>query len=598
MDNNKQGGWNSFRGIGFDKRAVLRRIKKAELASTRHARRFLLGRLENAKLVRKEISLWAILVGLIIAGMGVQLGMSQQGYMTTAPKSGGTYAEAMLGPLTSLNPLYASSSAETSLGRLVFSSLYNYDSTGRLHQDLATKLSVGDGGKTYTLSIRKDAKWHDGEPLTAKDIAFTVNLIKNPASRAAALRMNWVDVTVRAVDDYTVEFKLPAISAAFPHALTFPVLPVHILANVNAGALRESPFSQAPVGSGPFEFKLLQRADAITNHEVVHLVANEKYYGGRPKLDQFEIYAYSNQADIRTALKGNEINGAVDVSNVTADDIKGNYAVAAAPLDTGVYAIFNNLNPILSNQKVRKALQVGTDYAKVRQVAGGQVQPLSLPFIDNQIWGDVPKLPALNTAQAAVMLDDAGWKLNGAVRYKDSTPLALTITTTKDPQYIAAAGELKQQWESLGVKANVLTVDATSVSAGFVQNVLQARNFDVLVYQLLIGADPDVYAYWYSSQIGQSGFNFANYSNKNADAALASARSRSEPELRNAKYVAFARQWLEDAPSLALYRPVVEYVSNKNDSAVMPNTQLVSMTDRYSNILYWSVGTESVYKTP
>lgn len=598
MDNNAKGGWRAFSSVGFDRKSALRRLKKAEVATTRHAHRFLLSRLSNARLVRKEVSVWMLLMGLMIAGMGVQFGFSQQGYMRVAPAQGGTYSEAVLGPVTSLNPLYASSSAEVSFSRLAFSSLYSYDNKGYLRKDLATGLASEQNGAVYKVTIRKDAKWSDGQALTAKDVVFTINLIKNPATRSS-LRVNWADVGVKATDDYTIEFKLPAAYAAFPYALTFPVVPLHVLVNVNAGALRESTFSHSPVGSGPFEFKLLQQADTITNYQAVHLVANNNYYGGTPKLGQFELYAYANQDDIRAALKSSQVNGAADVENVKSEDITDTYTTLNAPIASGVYALFNNTNPVLGDAKVRKALQVGTDMGKVRKAVGGKVLSLSLPFIDGQITG-APAVPAFDVARAAAGLDDAGWKLNGTVRYKEGRPLQLTITTTKNIQYQAAASELAKQWEALGVKVSVSSIDAANISTQFVQNVLQQRNFDVLVYELAIGADPDVYAYWHSSQGGAnaSGYNFTNYSNKNADAALASARSRADAALRNAKYAAFAKQWVEDAPALGLYQPVLEYVVNKNNVAVDKGAKLILPSDRYSNVIDWSVESGMVYKTP
>jgi peptide/nickel transport system substrate-binding protein len=141
-------------------------------------------------------------------------------------------------------------------------------------------------------------------------------------------------------------------------------------------------------------------------------------------------------------------------------------------------------------------------------------------------------------------------------------------------------------------------IDTNDASTNFVQGILQARNYDVLLYELSIGADPDVYAYWHSSQIGMSGYNFSNYANKTADDALASARSRIEPELRNVKYKSFARQWLDDVPAIGLYQPVAEYVSNKNVRANNPAATLIFSYDRYANILDWSVNQKSVYKTP
>jgi ABC-type transport system substrate-binding protein len=95
-----------------------------------------------------------------------------------------------------------------------------------------------------------------------------------------------------------------------------------------------------------------------------------------------------------------------------------------------------------------------------------------------------------------------------------------------------------------------------------------------------------------------SGYNFSNYSNKSADDALASARSRLEPELRNAKYKLFAKQWIDDVPAVGLYQSTAEYVSNKHVRSTEGNSKLISGYDRYANILDWSVNEKSVYKTP
>ncbi len=598
MDEQEQKPWKHFSSVGFDRKAALKRLKRAEHVSSRHARKFLISRVQNARLVRREIAIWAVLIGLMISGMGVQFALSHRGYMKSAPARGGSYAEAALGPVDSLNPLYASSSAEATLGRLLFSSLYSYDSSGKLHGDLATGLKHSADGRVYTVALRGGVKWHDGQPVKAEDVVFTVNLIKNPAARSP-LRINWLDVSVKAVDAQTIEFTLPSQYAAFPYALTFPVLPSHTLASINAGALRESTFSRSPIGSGPFRFSLLQAADAITNHKVVHLVANDNYYRGQPLLERFEVHAYANTEDIRAAIRGAEVNGAADLPTISAEDRGVYYKVATEPIASGVYLLLNNASGILGDVKVRKALQVGTDTAAIRNAVGGDVKPLSLPFIDGQLTGtDIPAVPTLNKAQAAIMLDEAGWKLQGTTRSKDGAQLKIAITTTKDSQYQRAMDEVAQQWTALGVVVEKRTVDAASVSASFVQTILQQRNFDVLLYELAIGADPDVYAYWHSSQAGQTGYNFTGYSNRNADAALASARTRTEADLRNAKYKDFARQWVVDAPAIGMYQPVLEYVYNKDNRTVVSGANLVTAADRLDNVIYWSVDQGAVYKTP
>lgn len=593
-------GWKQFQNVSFDSKNFSKRVKKAEGATIRHAHKFILTRLDSIRTARRHIIVWLLLVGVIISAVGLQFMWFRQGYQAVATADGGTYAEASLGPIDTVNPLYASTSAEVASSKLLFSSLYAHDKTGVLHGDLATNMQIDDSGKVYTIKVRSDARWHDDQQLTARDVAFTVNLMKNPQARALQ-RVNWKDVEVKAIDDTTVQFVLPAVYASFPQALTFAILPKHILSDVPAGAIRENTYSRAPVGSGPFTFRLLQTASSVQGqHKVVHMAANAKYYNGSPRLGRFEVHGYDSQENLLQALRTGEVSAAADVQGDAARQVDThNYKIDTQPVDSGVYALLNNNSPILKERAVRKALQVGTDTKAIRQALGIPVPELSLPFIDGQLGGtDMPRVPAYDSNKAAALLDEAGWKLAGNVRKKDGKDLAFAITTTKNPQYEKALEALVGQWRKLGIVVSTNVVDPQDPSVNFVQNVLQARNYDVLLYELVIGADPDVYAYWHSSQIGASGYNFANYANVAADAALASARSRLEPELRNAKYKSFASDWIEDAPAIGLYQSVVNYVSNVHVHSVDPSAKLVSSTDRFSNVLYWSVNERQVYKTP
>ena len=595
----KKPGWNQFKRIKLDRKRIARRMQKAEGATQRHAHRFIVRRIDNIRLVAREVTTWLVLVGIIIAALGVQLLVSKPQFTATARAEGGTFVEGTIGQIDTMNPLYLTTPSEASVSRLLFSSLYNYDETGHLHQDIIKSLTVDASGRVYTATIRDDVAWHDKTPLLASDIVYTVNLIKNPSARSP-LRINWLDVTVAAVNNTTVQFTLPATYAAFPHALTFPILPEHILKTVAPGAIRESAFSRSPVGSGPFTFRLLQAADNVSRHKVVHLAANPAYYAGAPKLDRFEIHAYPDEASLLKALRSGELSGASGLSPTVAPSIDtARYKLTPQALNSGVYLLFNMNNPILKDVKVRKALQAATDTAALRSDIGGGVLPLDAPVLRSQLEGaDIPKVAPPDIARAQALLDEAGWKLSGSGRVRDGQTLSFTITTTKNSENVRSIDNLVKQWRKIGVNIERKIVDTSGVASTFVQDTLQARNFDMLLYELAIGADPDVYAYWHSSQTGQTGYNFTSYSDKAVDASLASARSRLEPELRNAKYKQFVRQWQEDAPALALYQPVLEYVSNENVDAVRPGAQLVSEADRYANVLYWTVHSDTVYKTP
>ena len=580
----------------FDRKRLARRVKRAENVSQRHARRFILRRIDNVRLVTSEITTWLVLVGLLIATLGLQQAWSAMAYTTQGRQNGGTYVEGIVGSIDTLNPLLASNEAEASAARLMFSSLYNYDNTGALHTDLASSMKVDDA-KNYTITLR-EASWQDGEAITADDVVFTIGLIKNPQVRSP-LRINWTDVSVKKIDQKTVEFSLPATYAAFPHALTFPIVPMHVLEGVEPGSIREASFSQNPVGSGAFKFRRLQTADLTNASRVVQLVPNENYYGAQPKLARFELRAHSDEASLTRAVKNGEVTGAAGVTSALANDERpAQYETISESLDKGVYLLFNLKNPILQDKSVRRALQLATDSAAVRQAIGGGVKELDGPILSTYLPSDVAKAPEIDADKASKTLDDAGWTLKDGVRTKDGQELKLTITTTNNSDYKKILELVRKQWKAIGVTVETNEVDADSAASNFVQSVLQPRNFDVLLYELALGADPDVYAYWHSSQATSTGYNFSNYSNQLADAALASARSRLESDLRTAKYSQFVEQWLNDAPAIALYQSASEYLVNKNSDISAPEGALASLSDRYARVSEWTVLPTTVYKTP
>ena len=597
MGDDEKKGWRQFQNLSFDKKRFSKRVKKAEGATMRHARRFITTRLDNIRNVRRHVIGWLTLVGVMILAVGIQFMWFRDGYQTVAAAPGGTYAEAALGPIETLNPLYATTSAEISASRLMFSSLFSYDRTGHLHGDLAESIQSASP-TSYIVKLRTDARWHDGALVTAKDVAFTIGLIKNPETRSP-LRINWRDIAVQAKDDTTLEFQLPATYAAFPNALTFPILPEHILKGIAAGALRENAFSRSPTGSGPFVFRLLQTGSGESAHKVVHMVSNERYYEQAPLLSRFEVHAYETQDAIVGALRSGEVNAATDITGVdTAQIDTHDYEIANQPINSGVYALLNTTSPLLKDKTIRKALQLATDTKAIRGSIGITVPELSTPFVDGQVAGLAGKAPAYNLEKAKAVLDGDGWVIKDGVRMKGDQRLALKIITTKNRQYEKALETLAGQWRKLGVDVGTTVVDPTDPSANFVQLTLQPRNYDVLLYELFIGADPDVYAYWHSSQTVANGYNFSNYSNRIADDALSSARSRIEPDLRALKYVTFANQWLDDVPAIGLYQATAEYAYNKHIHAVDSSSHLVSSYDRYANLLDWSVNQRSVYKTP
>lgn len=594
----KKSGWRQFQKSNFNSKKIAKRARKAEGATVRHARKFLVRRVDNMREVQRRIVMWLIVVGCLIVTVGLQLIWFQKSYTSITPDEGGTYAEATLGPINTLDPLYASTPVEAAASKLLFSSLYDYDATGHLRNDLATSVRANDKGDTYTVKLAPNVKWHDGVVLTAEDIVFTVNLIKNPDTRSV-LRTTWQDVSVKAVDDSTVVFTLPSAYAAFPHALTFAVLPAHILKDIAPSAVRENTFSLAPVGTGPFEFRFLQTVNAKPLHKIAYLKGYENYHKGSPKLNRFELHAFESNEAIASALRSGEVNAAVDSADIGTFIKSDKFDVSTHPLNGGVYALFNIEQPILKDLEVRRALQLGTNTVSVRKAFELVPPALDLPFINGQIGdSNVPHAQLYDTKKAAELLDKAGWIKQGSIRKKGEQKLTLNVVTTKNPDYEKTLEQLAGQWRQLGIDVQTNVVDTKDPAQNFVQNILQPRSYDVLIYELSIGADPDVYAYWHSSQTGKNGLNFSNYKGGVADDTLSSARSRSEPGLRELKYKTFAQQWLDDAPAIGLYQSTMSYVHTKKVFSLGKDAKFIAPQDRYENILYWSAGQKSVYNTP
>lgn len=593
--------WKRFQKIRLNKKDFSRRARKAEGATIRHAHKFIVARLDNMRSVRRHVILWMMCVGLLIALVGLQMLWFQKSYMTDAPVRGGVFAEAVKGPVSTLNPLFATSGAELAASHLLFSSLYDYDASGHLRGSLASGMTVDPTGKEYTITLKKGVKWHDGAGLTAKDVLFTTQLMKDPATRAlAVLRVAWKDTVVTVIDDYTIKFVLTTPNAAFPQALTFAVLPQHILKKVAPQSVRENSFSNAPVGSGPFQLKLLQLVNESEGRKVVHMSAFPGYYRGEPKLSRFQLHVYGSDSAIMNALRTGEVSAATDINTKNAMSVDASeYDVISKPINSGVYALLNTTQPILKDKKIRQALQIGTDTAAIRKSVSNTLQPLDLPFVKGQLTGDgIPSAPAFDPTRAATLLDQAGWTLQGQNRMKDGQPLKLRIVTIKDEDYERALESLVGQWRKLGIVLDTEIVDTSDPSQDFTQRTLQLRDFDVLINRLAIGADPDVYAYWHSSQATALGKNYSNYSNGVSDDSLTSALSRSEPELRNAKYKSFARQWLDDAPAIGMYQANMYYVKNKASEAITSDEKIVAPTDRYGGVIYWTVDRGMVYRTP
>lgn len=587
--------WKRFARLKPNRTLLRRSARKIETATLKHAHRFIIRRLDNVRDVRRHALSWLALMILLIGLSVLHLSMYQSVFSKIAPVGGGTYAEGVIGALDTMNPLFASTSAERAASKLLFASLLSYDRENTLRGELAETWTSGDDGKTFTVTLRDHLKWHDGQPLTVDDVIYTVGLMKNPRVNMS-LSKTWGSVSATKVNERQITFTLPAAYAPFPHALTFGVVPKHILAEVPVERIRENEFNRAPVGSGPFTFRSLQIINQDASRLVVYMNANQDYVLGAPKLERFQLHTYKDQAQLKAGFLTDEINAAADLA---ADDLyaissaKTDAVVSQAYVDNGVFALFRNDSPVLKDPVVRAALQEATNRPAILQKLHGYGRLMEGPLTRDQV-NVTSRQAAYNLDAAKQHLENAGWTLSGGIRQKAGVPLTLNVVAPKSGDYQTVVDEIAQQWRLLGVDVKIDLASPGTIQ----QNVLVPRSYDVLVYELAIGADPDVFAYWHSSQMNAFGFNLANYSSPVSDDALSSARGRLDPTLRQAKYVAFTQQWLKDIPAIALYQPRLHYIADDTTRTLTSSTVISEATGRYRAVEYWTVSRDRVNNTP
>lgn len=564
-----------------------------QTSSSRHLSKYVTRRTKNIVGIRRFMTGWLALVcGLCLVTI-LSLVQVISAARTTAPKDGGVYTEGMIGTLNNLNPMFGSGTLDDSAARLLFNGLLRYNTDGKLVPDLAKSWSVGEDRKTYTVTLRDDVLWHDGQSFSADDVLFTVQAIQNPQTRSP-LFASWQGIKVAKVSDQEVRFELPAVFAPFTSALTLPMLPSHLLAEIPSEQLRSASFNSQPVGTGPFVFNTLRTVQS--GGQQLEASKNDQYFRGTPRLDRFSIHTYQDNDAMAKALRDREITAAVDLRMESVNEFVQDTSIRLGeiPLNSGVFGFFKTTNPILSDASVRRALAASIDRTPILDIYEVRYAPLKSPLLRSQLGFDSGFQQKTDREQAKALLDQAGWQVQeGGGRAKDGNKLAFTVTTSENPQYAELAGELQRQWTEIGASVEVQLLTTEQLQ----QTALSAHAYDVLIYGISLGHDPDVYAYWHSSQAKPGGLNFSEWESSRADASLDTARTRLESVLREARYKTFQDEWIANAPAVALYQPRVSYAYHQNATGFR-SFGGNNASDRLTNVEEWTVSNRRVDRTP
>ncbi|TAH32401.1 hypothetical protein EYC59_06025 [Candidatus Saccharibacteria bacterium] len=582
------------------RRLFRRRQRQMESAAQEAEAQFennLIARFDRLLQVKRFAFGWTLLVILLIFCTVAQTMALSSFYQTTQPVAGGVYNEGIIGSYSNANPIYATGAVDSAVSRLLFAGLLKYDNHNTLTGDLASSFNVDASGRQYTVTLKSGLKWHDGKPLTAKDVVFTYHTIQNPDATSPLLSA-WQGIQISATNATTVRFDLPGTLSSFPHSLTTGIIPEHILGKVPADQLRSSNFNTLhPVGAGAYEWRMIETSNTANPDKATTFIALKPfkgYVGGEPALSSFIVRAYPTKERLIAAFRDREVNAMAGLNEVP-EELKDDTSVTVHnfPSSAALMTFFKTSEGVLSEVAVRQALVKGADTKAILQGLSYQARPVNEALLIGQLGYDSKYQQAgYDPAAAAAQLQAAGWVAGkDGIRSKNGQELAFRLYAQDTPENKYVTDKLVANWRSIGVQVAPFLQQNTDF-----QTTLKLHNYGALLHGISIGSDPDVYAYWDSAQAdvrSATRLNFSEYKSSAADAALESGRTRTDPALRVIKYRPFLQAWQTDAPALGLYQPRFLYITRGPVYDLEQHT-LNSETDRYNSVAEWKIHTAKV----
>jgi peptide/nickel transport system substrate-binding protein len=534
-----------------------------------------------------------IVVALVALMTLVSVGavfLDQAERTSIVPAEGGPYVEGVVGSPQYLEPILAATDIDDDVARLAFAGLTQLDRDGTVIPDLATFTTSADG-KVWTFTIRDDAKWHDGRPVVAADVIYTVTLVQDKAyvgPYSDAFR----GVLAEALGDRIVRFTLPDAFGSFAANTTLPLLPAHALIGVGYNELPRSSFNRRPIGAGPFR---VVEADS----RQVTLARNDDYYKVRPErqrpwLDKIVLRSYPSASDALTALSRGEIDGVGGLSTTDAERARTFKNVNLYSFPTSDYtALFFNVRPektTFRDRAVRQAIAAAIDKGRVLDAAVDGRGRVADELVPPTSWAYVKDVKRYERDLDAIRksLDAAGWTDhdNDGIRDKNGVKLQFTISTSDEPSRIAATLRIVDDLRQIGITARPQPVPFSELLG----KIVPERTYDALLLGITGSGDPDPYPLFHSSEIAEPGHNFSGYFTLPLDRALESSRRTSDLAKRRELLVPVFQTVAVEAPVVFLYFSDYLYAQSTKVRGlrIMPIT---SPADRLWNAYDWYVKT-------
>ncbi len=512
---------------------------------------------------KQELLISGLLLVVMAASIFVRGALAFRENTSYLPTVGGVFREGETSQPIAINPIISENQADLDISALVYSPL----------DELISSVEVGSEGREYSVKLKENLKWSDGEPLTSDDVKFTVETIQSPEVKSP-LSKTWQGIITERVSELKVKFTLPSPYAFFENNLKrLRIIPKHIFGAVPAANLWLSNYNIEPVGSGPYKFESFNKKKNgfITDY---NLTINQNYAGPQPYVKNFTFRFYPSEQKLIEAFKRREIDGfgALAPLDFETKDLKAQVRTIAMPR---YYAVFYNPKSTswLKNKEFRSILDEAIDKQKLAETATGKWgQPIAGPDLE----------PAKTSSVDIVNLTSRLAKLN-----KDDEPISITITIPDVPFIKKTAEFIKNSWLAIGVPdVKIKSLDRNE----FFTEVIRERNYEAVIFGNVLENALDLFPFWHSSQRFYPNLNLSFYDNKTADNLMEEIRHASDKSKRQELFKELVSTIKDSKPATFLYTlPYVYLTSDALKGFQIKNNQILMPADRFNQISSWYV---------
>ena len=445
------------------------------------------------------------------------------------------YVEGVIGQPRSFLPHQTQTQTDKTISSLIYRGLFKYDIYGSLIPDLADSWTISEDGIVYTIKMKEEQTWTDGTPITSDDLIYT-------SFKSTEL----VGVATDKVDDLTVRYTLPNKFSPFLSLLTNGVIKIN-------SEEEQNPLK--PVSNGTFRILSVEESGPIFK-QIILLNLDQSQ-----DIRKLIFKYYPNEEEVITAAKLGEIDGFI----ASKDYIFENFEEKNFPLQSVYYSLYFNLrNEKLKDTEFRKKLRRALHVQEIAYDKGiTTIGPISRnAFTDKKTGGDYYDKD-----------------------YKENLITQLTITVPDVKSLVEVAQRVKTFWEEkLNMDVKIKTVEPDK----FENEIIENRDFEVLLYGQEIGRDPDRYVNWHSTQKDPPGLNLPGFEQVRADRALEEGRNEIDSDKRLTHYSEFQKVIDEQAPAIFLYHPFIKYYVNKYVNGI-GDKYTFTAADRFLDFGVWYI---------